>query len=325
VKTRKIINILTAVLTGVSLAIASVTIHAVEAEPSGYTPVDGLSGSLSSVGSDTLVYVMSNWVVNFKRLYPKVSFRIEAAGSSTAPPALIDGSANFGPMSRLMKDKEIQAFVDKFGHEPTVFRIALDGLAVFVHKDNPIEGLTLAQLDAIYSATRQCGHEKDINSWGQLGLTGAWADRVLKAYGRDSLSGTNAFFAKNALCKGSYKDAVIERASSGDIVRAIVNNPNGIGYSGIGYKTSDVRILPLTKAAGQPYVAPSETNIYHNSYPLRRYLYLYVNKAPNEPLPPLEREFIKMALSAGGQDLVYKDGFVPLSPAIVQAELTKLD
>ena len=157
-KTRKIINILTAALTGILLTIAGPAIHAAEAEPAGYEAVEDLSGSLSSVGSDTLVYVMSHWVVNFKRLYPKVSFRIEAAGSSTAPVALIDGSANFGPMSRLMKDKEIQAFVEKFGHEPTVFRVALDGLAVFVHKDNPIEGLTLAQLDAIYSATRQCGH-----------------------------------------------------------------------------------------------------------------------------------------------------------------------
>ena len=118
---------------------------------------------------------------------------------------------------------------------------------------------------------------------------------------------------------------MIERDTSGDLVRAIANNAGGIGYSGIGYKTSDVRILPLTKAAGQPYVAPSETNIYYNTYPLRRYLYLYVNKAPNEPLPPLEREFIKMALSAGGQELVTRDGFIPLSPAIVQAELTKLD
>ena len=324
-KSRKIINILTTALTGVLLTIAGPAIHAAEAEPAGYEAVEDLSGSLSSVGSDTLVYVMSHWVVNFKRLYPKVSFRIEAAGSSTAPPALIDGSANFGPMSRLMKDKEIQAFVDKFGHEPTVFRVALDGLAVFVHKDNPIEGLTVAQLDAIYSATRQCGHAEDINSWGQLGLTDAWTDKALKAYGRNSLSGTNAFFAQHALCKGSYKDAVIERDTSGDIVRAIANNANGIGYSGIGYKTSDVRILPLTKAAGQPYVAPSETNIYYNTYPLRRYLYLYVNKAPNEPLPPLEREFIKMVLSAGGQELVTRDGFIPLSPAIVQAELTKLN
>ena len=286
-----------------------------------YEKVSGVSGSLSSVGSDTLANLMTLWAEEFKREYPNVSIQIQAAGSSTAPPALTEGTSNFGPMSRKMKDKETAAFETRHGYKATPIRVAIDALAVYVHKDNPIEGLSIPQVDAIFSATRKCGYSEDLTNWNQAGVKGLGSIQI---YGRNSVSGTYGYFKKKALCKGDYKNNVNEQPGSASVVQGVTKSLNGIGYSGIGYKTSGVKAIALTKKPGQPFIVASKENAANGSYPLSRYLYVYVNKAPNKPLAPLDREFIKMILSKAGQQVVIKDGYIPLPASIVEKELAKL-
>ncbi len=297
----------------------------VDASLADYKAVSGISGNLSSVGSDTLANLMTFWAEEFKRQYPNVNIQIQAAGSSTAPPALTEGTSNLGPMSRKMKDKEIEAFEKKYGYKPTPIRVAIDALAVYVNKDNPIEGLTIPQVDAIFSATRKCGGDADVTTWGQVGLTGSWANRPIQLYGRNSVSGTYGYFKKKALCKGDYKNNVNEQPGSASVVQSVSSSLNGIGYSGIGYKTSGVKAVALTKKEGKPFVAATPDNAINKTYPLSRFLYVYVNKHPNKPVAPLEREFIKMVMSKVGQQVVIKDGYIPLPAKVVEKELAKLD
>lgn len=304
----------------------STAIHAeVDANLPDYQKVSGVSGNLSSVGSDTLANLMTLWAEDFKRNYPNVNIQIQAAGSSTAPPALTEGTSNFGPMSRKMKDKELGAFEAKYGYKPTAVPVAIDALAVFVHKDNPIEGLSIPQLDAIFSSTRKCGAPSDAKVWGDLGLAGAWTRRDIQLFGRNSVSGTYGYYKSKALCKGDYKNTVNEQPGSASVVQSVSTSINGIGYSGIGYRTSSVRLLPLSKKDGQPFVEANAENSISGDYPLARYLYMYVNKAPNKPLTPLEAEFIKQVLSKQGQEVVMKDGYIPLPAKVAERVLKSLD
>ena len=289
-----------------------------------YERVDGISGNLSSVGSDSLANMMTLWAEEFKRQYPNVNVQIQAAGSSTAPPALTEGTASLAPMSRQMKDSEIQAFEEKYGYKPVEIPVAIDALAVFAHKDNPIKGLTMAQLDAVFSSTRLCGNDSDITTWGQAGLDGQWANRDIQLYGRNSVSGTYGYFKEEALCKGDFKNSVNEQPGSASVVQSISQSLNAIGYSGIGYRTSSVRTIPLATEEGAEYVDATAENAIAGTYPLSRFLYVYVNKAPNQEMAPLEREFVKLMLSKQGQEVVFKDGYVPLPKAVadkVHAEL----
>lgn len=290
----------------------------VDPELPAYEPVSGISGSLSSVGSDTLNNQMTLWAEEFKRFYPNVNIQIQGAGSSTAPPALTEGTANVGPMSRQMKEQEIQAFEQKYGYKPTAVGVAIDALAVFVNKDNPIAGLSIPQVDAIFSATRTCGGSQDLTRWGDLGLEGDWANRPIQLYGRNSVSGTYGYFKETALCKGDFKANVNEQPGSASVVQSVSTGLNAIGYSGIGYVTSGVRAVPLSQTEGGEFVPADPVHAIDGSYPLSRLLYVYVNRAPNQPLAPMEREFFRMVLSRDGQMVVAKDGYIPL-PAPVAA------
>jgi phosphate transport system substrate-binding protein len=289
-----------------------------------YSRASGVSGNLSSVGSDTLANLMTLWAEDFKRSYPNVNIQIQAAGSSTAPPALTEGTSNLGPMSRKMKDKEVEAFERRHGYKPTPIRVAIDALAVFVHKDNPIKGMTIPQVDAVFSSTRKWGNAGDVNNWGALGLEGAWKARSIQLYGRNSVSGTYGYFKKKALCKGDFKNNVNEQPGSASVVQSVSASLNGIGYSGIGYTTSGVRSVPLAKAEGKPFVEATPENAIRGKFPLARFLYVYVNKHPNKPLPPLEREFIKLVLSKAGQTTVVKDGYIPMPAKVAEQELAKI-
>jgi len=289
-----------------------------------YQRASGVSGNLSSVGSDTLANLMTLWAEEFKREYPNVNIQIQAAGSSTAPPALTESTAALGPMSRKMKSKEIAAFEKRFGYKPTAIPVAIDALAVYVHKDNPIKGMTIADVDAIFSSTRKCGGKQNVNKWGDLGLTGAWANRKIQMYGRNSVSGTYGYFKKKALCKGDFKNNVNEQPGSASVVQSVSSSLNGIGYSGIGYKTSGVKSVSLAKKTGKPFVAATPENAVNKKYPLSRFLYVYVNKHPNKPLAPMEREFIKLVLSKVGQKVVVKDGYIPLPAKVAAKALTRI-
>jgi phosphate transport system substrate-binding protein len=282
-----------------------------------YGAVSGVSGNLSSVGSDTLANLMTLWAEDFKRVYPNVNIQIQAAGSSTAPPALTEATSSLGPMSRKMKSKEIAAFEDRYGYKPLAVPVAIDALAVYVNKDNPIEGMTIPEVDAIFSSTRKCGHDNDVSSWGDLGMGADWKKRNIQIYGRNSVSGTYGYFKKKALCKGDYKNNVNEQPGSASVVQSVSTSLNGIGYSGIGYKTSGVRAVPLAKKAGKDFVDATPENAVKGAYPLSRFLYVYVNKHPNKELAPLEKEFLKLVLSQQGQKVVVKDGYIPLPAKVV--------
>jgi phosphate transport system substrate-binding protein len=287
-----------------------------------YESVSGVSGNLNSIGSDTLNNLMTLWAEGFRAIYPNVNIQIEGKGSSTAPPALIEGTAQLGPMSRPMKAKELDTFEKKFGYKPTPIKVAIDALAVFVHKDNPIKGLTLAQVDSIFSSTYKRGG-KPAKTWGDVGLSGRLASTPFSLYGRNSASGTYGMFKGIALNKGDYKDTVKEQPGSSSVVQGVASDMGGIGYSGIGYKTSGVKAIALGNKKGELF-EPSLENSLSGDYPLARFLYIYVNKKPNEPLDPLTREFIKFALSKAGQHIVVKDGYFPLPAMVASASMRDL-
>ncbi|ARU58778.1 MAG: phosphate ABC transporter substrate-binding protein PstS family protein [Pseudomonadales bacterium] len=289
-----------------------------------YSKASGVSGNISSVGSDTLANLMTLWAEDFKRNYPNVNIQIQAAGSSTAPPALTEGTSNLGPMSRQMKDKEVEAFEKKFGYKPTAIPVAIDALAVFVNKDNPVKGLTIAQVDAIFSSTRKCGYEKDAVKWSDVGVGGDLANQSVQLFGRNSVSGTYGYFKKKALCKGDFKNNVNEQPGSASVVQGVSESVNGIGYSGIGYKTASVRAVALAKKPGDDFVDATPDNAVAGKYPLSRFLYVYVNKAPNKNLDPIVGEFVKLVLSKQGQEVVVKDGYVPLPSSVATKSLQNL-
>lgn len=289
-----------------------------------YERTSGVSGNLSSVGSDTLANLMTLWAEDFKRVYPNVNIQIQAAGSSTAPPALTERTSNIGPMSREMKDNEIEAFESRYGYKPTAIPVAIDALAVYVHKDNPIQGMTIPQVDAIFSSNQRCGGSGSINTWGDLQMQGAWERRDIQLFGRNSVSGTYGYFKDVALCDGDFKNNVNEQPGSASVVQSVSTSINGVGYSGIGYRTSSVRAVPIAKSAGDEFFEATPENSVAGNYPLARFLFVYVNKEPNKPLPPLEREFVKLILSKMGQEVVLKDGYIPLPARVVQGTMRNL-
>lgn len=280
-----------------------------------YQRTSGVSGSLKMAGSDTMVNVATAWAEGFRRFYPSVQPGIEGKGSNTAIPALIEGAVDFGPMSRDVSADEISAFDRKFGYKPTQLKVAVDVLAVYVHKDNPIEGLTLEQLDAIYSTARNDGAKNDIRTWGDLGLKGEWAQRPISLYSRNAASGTYTYFKDHVLKKGDFKDSVKEQPGSSAVVQGVANDRYSIGYSGIGYKSADARAVPLADKTGA-FVAPDIENGLSGKYPLSRFLLLSVNYRPGSTLDPLKREFIKYVYSRQGQEDVIKEGFYPVPPKI---------
>jgi phosphate transport system substrate-binding protein len=304
------------------VALAGQAAETIDAGLEAYKPVSGVSGNLNSVGSDTLNNLMTFWAEGFSALYPNVNIQIEGKGSSTAPPALIEGTAQLGPMSREMKSSEIDLFEKKYGYKPTKVAVAIDALAVFVHKDNPVKGLSLAQVDAIFSVTRK-RDGADIKTWGDLGLTGEWAAKPLSLYGRNSASGTYGFFKDNALKGGDYKSSVKEQPGSSAVVQGVASDLGGVGYSGIGYRTSGVRPLPLSEK-GSAYAEPSHENCLNGSYPLARFLFVYVNKKPGQKADPMVDQFIRFVLSQQGQALVLKDGYYPLTADMAKETLDLL-
>lgn len=293
----------------------------VDAKIPEYKSVQGVSGTIKSIGSDTMNNLMTLWSEGFKKMYPAVTTEIEGKGSATAPTALIAGTANFGPMSRTMKDKEIDEFEKQFGYKPTAVPTSIDMLAVFVHKDNPIQGMTLAQVDAVFSKTRKLGAEKDVVVWGDLGLTGEWADKPISLYGRNSASGTYGYFKEHAVGKGDFKDSVKEQPGSSSVVQSIASDKYAIGYSGIGYITADVRAVPLAKDAKSKMIEAVPENAYSGQYPMARFLYVYINMKPGTQLDPLRKEYLRYILSKQGQEDVVKDGYFPLTAKIVADSL----
>ncbi|MEZ4213469.1 MAG: phosphate ABC transporter substrate-binding protein [Nitrospira sp.] len=289
-----------------------------------YAKVSGVSGTINSIGSDTLNNLITLWAEGFRKQYPNVKIQVEGKGSSTAPPALIEGTAQLGPMSRTMKSSEIDSFEAKFGYPPTAYPVAVDALALFVNKDNPIKGLTVDEVDALFSKSRRQGHTTDLSRWGQVGHTADWANAPISLYGRNSASGTYGFFKERALKNGDFKDQVKEQPGSASVVQGISEDRYGIGYSGIGYTTSGVRMVPLAAKSGQPFVEPTRANTKNGTYPLWRYLYIYVNQAPGKPLSPIVKEFLAYVYSKEGQSDVFRDGYFPVDGIVAEKQLSRI-
>lgn len=319
---RNLKNVLLMAL-GLTLAVG-VWAGAAEVDPNlpKYEPVEGVSGTIKSVGSDTMNNLMALWTEDFRRMYPAVLPEIEGKGSSTAPAALIAGTSTFGPMSRPMKDAEIDRFEEKFGWKPTLLPVGIDMLAIYVNKDNPIaeRGLSMAEADAIFSSTRKLGHD-DIRTWGQLGLSGDWENSTINIYGRNSVSGTYGFFKEAIMGDGDFKSTVNEQPGSAGVVQGVARERYAIGYSGIGYKTADVETVPLEVEEGGELIYATEESAFSGEYPLTRFLYVAVNIEPNKALDPLRREFIKYMFSQAGQQVVLKDGYLPITAVIARRSL----
>jgi phosphate transport system substrate-binding protein len=312
-----------ALVTLTALAVADAPVK-LDSKLVAYKQASGVSGNIKTVGSDTMNNMVTLWAEDFRKVYPNVQVEIEGKGSSTAPPALIEGTSTFGPMSRTMKDEEVDQFEAKYGYKPTAVRTSIDMLSVYVNKDNPIQSLTLQQIDAIFSKTRKGGATGDIRTWGDLGLTGEWKDKPISLYGRNSASGTYGYFKEHALFKGDYKDEVKEQPGSAAVVQAVSSDRYAIGYSGIGYKTADVREVPLKATAADEPISATPEYAYTGKYPLSRFLYIYVNLKPGTQLDPLRREFLLYVLSKDGQSDVIKDGYFPVNAKIAGEELAKL-
>ena len=289
-----------------------------------YQAAGEISGHIKSVGSDTLGHEMTLWAKAFENIYPDVQIEIEATGSATAPAALLEGTSQFSPMSRPMTSEETAAFEKKYGYGVSRVRVAVDALAVYVNKSNPIPCLTLPQLSGIFSSERMAPGSAKIKTWGDLGLTGEWATQPITLYSRNTLSGTYEYFRETALYGGSYKTVIKQEPGSEAVVKDVAGDKFAVGYSGIGYKTDGVRAVPLAPYyGGTCYEASAEATL-SGKYPIGRYLYVYINKKPNQPLDPLRSEFIKYILSKDGQTQTEKGGFFPITNEIRESELSKL-
>lgn len=316
-------SVLTAFLLMTTVAAAQAAPTHVDAKIAKYKQAAGVAGNLGSIGSDSLNNLMTYWAEGFKKKYPSVNIQIEGKGSSTAPPALIAGTAQLGPMSREMKSSEIEQFEKKYGYKPTKIGVALDSLAVFVNKDNPIKSLSLDKVDAVFSKTHKRGGA-DVTTWGQLGVSGKLAAMPISIYGRNSASGTYGYFKEHALSKGDFKNSVKEQPGSASVVEGVAKDIGAIGYSGIGYATSGVRAVPLSAKEGGKVAEATYANVLNGSYPMARMLYVYVAKKPGEPLPKVVEEFLRYVLSKEGQEIVVKDGYDPLTAKLVDAQLKNL-
>lgn len=295
----------------------------VAADAPEYERKPGVAGKITSVGSDTLANLMTLWSQEFKHLYPDVKFQIQASGSSTAPPALTEGTATIGPMSRELKPSEIQAFIRAHGYPPTVIQVALDAIAIFVERRNPLPGLTLSEVDAIFSATRFCGGEESISHWSQLGVDNYGQGAPIRLFSRNSVSGTYGLFKIMALCDGDFTKTVNEQPGSASVVLSVASSKGGMGYAAYGYKTAGVRALPLGENAAQ-FIPLNVETVREQQYPFTRFLYLVINKSPDEPLPTLVREFLTFVLSDTGQKLVARDGYFPIKEALLLRQRRQL-
>lgn len=281
----------------------------------------GVDGQIRSIGSDTLGNVMKALTTRFEKYYPGVSSQIEDKGSSTAPPALINGQAQYAPMSRPMKDSEIESFERAFGYKPTGMRIGIDCLAVFVHRENPITSLSLDQISAIFGA-----HASDL-TWGDVGVTDpAWARERIQLYGRNSASGTYDFFKQYGMGSMDFKANVREQPGSSGVVQSVASDRFSIGYSGIAYSTAGVRTVPIMirTPEGMRAFEPTLENASNGNYPLARFLLVYINYDESRGLDRLRREFLRFVYSRQGQEAVIEQGYFPLSAQQAFGELQKV-
>lgn len=291
-----------------------------------YAPQSHVSGGMKVRGSDTMHPLMTRLAAEFQRQQPKVSIEVRTGGSAKAisefldvPPvgqiALKEERSNqvvLVATSRRLLDTEVKRFSSQRGYEPTAIPVAVDAVALYVHKENPLRGLTLEQVDAIFSTTRLRGAATSLTEWGQLGLTNGWENAPIRLYGRDKKSGTRGFFQEHVLGGGEFSTLLREQPGAASVILALSRDQMGIGYSGLGLHASNVRAVPLAETEGLPFIAPTSDTVASQTYPLRRVLYLYIDQPPGAPLSPAAQEFLTFIQSREGQETVIRAGFYPL-------------
>ncbi len=290
-----------------------------------------LSGQITSVGSDTMDPLMRRWGQLFQHSHPGMEFLIESKGSGTAAAALIEGYSQLAPMSRPMTANETKAFGARYGYAPIGVRVALDAVAVYVHRDNPVTGLTLEQLDGIFSSNQRCGGKR-ISKWKDISKQWKGDDSIMLV-GRNKLSGTHDVFRANVLCQGDFATDYHEEPHSNNVIYKVATNPNAIGYAGIGYLTKTVKMVPLAKTTGEPFIpiqaeeqgmGVSYGAVTNGTYPLSRFLFIYINKKPGKAIAPEVEEFLRLVLSREGQSLVGTSGFIPMDENTASGQRAKL-
>ncbi|MFW8590586.1 PstS family phosphate ABC transporter substrate-binding protein [Glaciecola sp. 2405UD65-10] len=288
-----------------------------------YRSVPGVHGTLTSVGSETLAGLMTIWAQRFQELYPHVKFQIQASGSSTALPALIQGTSNIGPMSRKPNTREIAQFSRVYGYSPTTMIVAIDAVALYVENNNPLTRLTLAEVDSLFSATRLCGGAKNLTSWQDLGVNAYGEARTIQLFGRNSASGTYDLFKSQALCNGDYLRSVNEMPSSSSVVQSVASSVGAIGYAALGHQSMNVRTLALS-ANGVNYINATANNVRTGAYPFTRFLYIIVNQSPESPLSVLEHTFLMFVMSQEGQKIVADSGYFTVSERSIKKQKEQL-
>jgi phosphate transport system substrate-binding protein len=291
----------------------------VDPEMAEYQPSTNIAGVVRAVGSSTLSNLLFRWSTEFYRLYSSVELQITGGGSETAVPALIEGHADLGPMSRPMSESEVERFRAKFGYPPTRLTVAVDAIAVYVNKHNPLTRISFRELDAIFSDTRKRGSSA-IRTWGQLGLTGEWAGRFILLKGPSSAHGLYGVFRSLVLTGGDYRLDMRPGPVASSIVQAVAAEDGAIGFASHFLAAARTKTLAVARDEGGPYVLPIVENAVDGSYPLARNLFIYLNRPPGTPLAPALREFLRFICSEQGQEIAARDGNFPLNADLASRE-----
>jgi phosphate transport system substrate-binding protein len=284
-----------------------------------YKRLPDLAGKVRSVGSSTLSNILNRWADEFKLIYPNIAFDVQGGGSGIAPPALLEGRADLAPMSRPMTDKELGDFQKKFGHAPTRLTVALDAIAIYVNKHNPLKQITLKQLDGVFSISHKRGGEP-IKVWGQLGLTDLWSDRAITIKAPARTHGMYTVFKEMVLEGGDYRLDLRAEPVSTSIVQGVGADTTAIGFASYFFSTRRTRALAVAANEGGPFFAPTQQNCLEGKYPLSRLLYVYVNKTSKAPISPAADQFLRFICSKQGQEAAANEGNFPLSAALVTKE-----
>jgi phosphate transport system substrate-binding protein len=295
---------------------------------------------LNLVGADIMDEMVLGWMKLYRAQYPRLSLTMDLRASGAGAPGLVSGKGDLAPVGREMFPAEEKSFVDKFGYKPLEIKVATGSVGslgktassvILVDKANPIDCLSMPQLDAIYSTSRKRGHA-DISTWGDVGDKGEWTTRPIHLYGLKPVNGIEQYFKQVVMEGGIYKDNIQFVKGKGFThaftvaAEDMATHPGGLTYALLANVTPNVKVLKLSQTDGGECVELNTQNVYTHKYPLSRYVYIYVNRKPGEPLPPKVKEFMKMVLSREGQDIVAKEQvFIPLQPAVVAEELKKLD
>ena len=291
-----------------------------------YRPVEKLSGELKLGGSNTLSHIASVWIDGFRHFYPDVNISIEVNGSRQAVSDVSAGKTQIGLLSRTIGRSEVDEFRKVHGFNPTVLTPCLERTAIFVHKDNPIAGLTVAQVDAIFSTECRRGADKYCGTWKQFGLEGDWAGQPIVVHGRTKDTGSQVFLQQKVLLGSPFRDDLQTHPTNVKMLQAIAKDPSAIGFSGLSYATPQVRAVPISFAEGEDFVAVDSAEAARGRYPLVRQLQFVVKHDPKEKMPAVEQEFIKYVFSRLGQEDVVKAGFqaIPARPARVALDAVGL-